>query len=88
MRTADEQREYWTRYAARRLTGRTIASVRYLTADEARMSGWYQCGLVLTLDDGAELSLQSDDEGNGPGASYYGSPQGKHAAGVLPVIDA
>lgn len=61
----------WTSFAETLLVGRTITTVRYLTADEARGLGWYERPLVLELDDGTLLFPSRDAEGN-DGGSLFG----------------
>lgn len=62
--------EKWTKYAADKLVGRTITSVRYMTQEEAEDLDWYSCALVIELDDGTILYPSQDEEGNGPGALF------------------
>tara|TARA_R110002020_G_scaffold243716_2_gene457243 strand:- start:151 stop:426 length:276 start_codon:yes stop_codon:yes gene_type:complete len=68
--------EYWQKLtenpAARPLlTGRKIVDVRYQSDSEVDTYGWICRALVLVLDNGAELVLSTDSEGNGPGAMFY-----------------
>lgn len=57
--------------AVEAFVGRTITGVRYQTDEELEKSGWKCRALLFTLDDGAEILLISDPEGNGPGAIFY-----------------
>ena len=71
MRTPESIRKHWDGIAGKLLTGRKITSVRYMGDDEAeRQMGWDRCGLVIELDNGLQLILSQDDEGNGPGALF------------------
>lgn len=58
-------REEWSLHAATALAGRKIIQARY-PDDEDRENGVE--GLMLFLDDGLIWVVNSDDEGNGPGA--------------------
>lgn len=61
----------WTTKIQEFLIGRTIREVRYQTDAEAEAMGWdHSRGVVLILDDGAQLIPSQDDEGNGPGAIF------------------
>lgn len=62
--------ELWSHRAASVLVGRTIMSVRYLTAEERDELGWYNASLVLLLDDGNYFYPSADDEGNNAGALF------------------
>ena len=58
----------WTEYAAKRLVGRTITKVAYLTSKECEEDfGWYKRPITFTLDDGKVIIAQMDDEGNDGG---------------------
>lgn len=70
MTTKDDLRTRWTAKANTVLAGRRIESVFYMSQKEADDLGWYQLGLVINLDNGLQLMLQQDDEGNGPGALF------------------
>jgi hypothetical protein len=74
--------KYWTDEANTLLKGRRIAGVRYLTATEAEDYAWDSRGLVLFLDNGAQLVISADDEGNGPGAIFTNNEK----TPVLPVL--
>lgn len=49
------------------LIGRTITDVRDLTQDEKDEMDWYGECPVLILDNGQEVTISQDPEGNGPG---------------------
>ena len=65
MNKIEEIRARWTAHARDALAGRKIVDARY-PDDEERENGVE--GLMLFMDDGAIWTLNSDDEGNGPGA--------------------
>ena len=58
----------------KKLKGKTIESVRYMTDEEMESAMWYKRPVVITFTDGTLLIPQSDDEGNDGGVIYY---QGK-----------
>lgn len=61
----------------KRLVGRKITSVLYLTEEEADESDWCFRPIVLDLDDGSYLFPMSDSEGNDGGSlatSYEDMP--------------
>jgi hypothetical protein len=74
---------YWNAQAAAHLAGRTIKRARYLSKAEARGMGWHARSVVLELDDGAAVLVQSDDEGNDAGALLV---LGQNSETILPVI--
>lgn len=49
------------------LIGRTIVDVRDMTQDEKDEMDWYGVCPVLILDNGQEVTISQDPEGNGPG---------------------
>ena len=60
--------KYWTEYAAKRLVGKRITKVEYLTSKECDKDfGWYKRPITFTLDDGKVVIAQMDDEGNDGG---------------------
>ena len=73
-------RKHWNNQATKLLQGKTIKSVRYLTAEEADAElGWEECGITMILDDGTQIVVSSDDEGNAPGALFVNDD-------ILPTI--
>ena len=52
----------------KKLEGKRIKEVRYLTDEEANNIGWEYKPLVIILQDGNYLFPMSDDEGNDAGA--------------------
>jgi hypothetical protein len=53
------------------LTGKTIASVRYVGEAECTKLMWHKRPLIIIFTDGSFIVPQSDDEGNDGGAMYY-----------------
>jgi hypothetical protein len=78
----NDNEKYWTDEANTLLKGRRIVGVRYLTATEVEDYAWDSRGLVLFLDNGTELVVSADDEGNGPGAIFTNNEK----TPVLPVL--
>ena len=76
--------EHWESYAAKKLVGRKIVKVRYLTQEEVEDMGWDESAVVLQLDDGSLLFPSQDDEGNGAGAMFGQDAKGEDL--TLPVI--
>lgn len=61
----------WTERATQQFVGKTITAAFYMDRDDAEAMGWMKRGLVLVLDDVAQVIVQQDDEGNGPGSLLY-----------------
>jgi hypothetical protein len=57
--------QHWTEQVGDALVGRRIKAVFYET-DEY----WSDTGICLELDDGTEVIVSQDDEGNGPGVLF------------------
>ena len=74
----------WNMRAKARLEGKTIRQVRYMTGGEAESLGWWQRGVVFSLNDGTHVVIQQDDEGNGPGAMLLLDRRGDWE--VLPTL--
>jgi hypothetical protein len=53
------------------LTGKTIATVRYMSEAECEKLMWHSRPLLIRFTDGSYIIPQSDDEGNDGGAIYY-----------------
>lgn len=60
----------WNAVAKKRLEGRKIVKVRYMTKKEAGDMMWNQRPIVLELDDGSLWFPSADDEGNNGGALF------------------
>jgi hypothetical protein len=58
------------------LVGKTIASVRYMTEQEAHEALWSSRPLIIRFTDGSMLIPQMDDEGNDGGAMFYQGDSG------------
>lgn len=54
--------------ANRKLVGRKIVNIRYMTSEEAKGYGYEKRPLVIFLDNGEGIWAQKDDEGNDAGA--------------------
>ena len=65
------------------LTGKTIASVRYMTEQECKRMMWHSRPLLIRFTDGSYIIPQMDDEGNDGGAMYY---QGDNGAVLIHTI--
>ena len=63
--------EQWIEYAEKRLMGKRIVGVFYMSEKEMEELGWSKRPLCLKLNDGSIISPQMDDEGNDGGALYY-----------------
>ncbi len=60
----------WTDSAGKRLIGKRIVSVEYMTSKEINNLGWYKRPIILQLDDGNIIYPSMDDEGNNGGALF------------------
>jgi hypothetical protein len=58
------------------LTGKTIASVRYMSEQECNRLGWHKRPILIRFTDGSYIIPQMDDEGNDGGAMYYEGDSG------------
>jgi hypothetical protein len=58
------------------LTGKTIASVRYMTEQECKRLMWVSRPILIRFTDGSYIIPQMDDEGNDGGAMYYEGDSG------------
>lgn len=54
----------------RKLVGKTIVDVRYLTPQETSVLGWSKRPIVIIFNDGSFLYPSMDDEGNDAGALF------------------
>ena len=73
----------WEDKAEEVLLKRRITHVEYMSKEEAEDYMWYKRPVVMVLDNGTRLIIQSDDEGNDGGALWYGTKDGQD---VLPVL--
>ena len=69
----------WKERATKKLVGRKIVSVEWLSEEQTRKSGWYSRPIVLVLDNGGYILPMQDDEGNNGGAL-------ETSEGVWPVL--
>jgi len=67
------QTKSWTDAAAKFLVGKTIKSVRYMSASDVKVFGWYSSALVIEFTDGSCIFPSADDEGNDAGALFTSS---------------
>ena len=77
--------EKWTKIAAKKLIGRKIVAVEYMTDEEIEQCGWSKKSLCIRLDNDAWIYPQMDDEGNDGGSLYYTGNEPEDAE-TLPVI--
>jgi hypothetical protein len=82
--TKSEIETRWTNEATKALVGRKIVAVEYLSRENCDILEWWESGLVLILDDGSNVLVQADDEGNGPGALSIASDKGEF---LIPTIN-
>ena len=73
----------WTEFAKKRLVGKEIVAVEYLTDQEIENIGWYYRPLAFKLSDGSWVYPQCDDEGNDGGVLYYHNEDDSQ---VFPVL--
>ena len=73
----------WNDKAEEVLLKRRITHVEYMSTEEAKDYMWYKRPVVMVLDNGTRLIIQSDDEGNDGGALWYGTSENQD---VLPVL--
>jgi hypothetical protein len=78
-----ERRTKWENIAKTHLAGRTIKNVFYMNPEDVENMGWFESGLVLVLDNGVQVLVQQDPEGNGPGSLYLA---GETDGVILPAI--
>ena len=57
--------------------GRKIKAMRPMTQQEFEEEGWDRGTTAIELDDGTVLYPSQDPEGNGPGALFGRTPDGK-----------
>ena len=88
IREAAELTYRWQKKIEKQLCGRTIVSVRYMTPEEAKSSGWYYQPLVIIFDDGSAICAMSDDESNNAGsiAVFQGSCEKEPVLDTIPVM--
>ena len=82
-----DRTEYWTKYVADKLVGRTIVKVEYMSSREAKESMWYSRPVCFLLDNGKWLYPMRDDEGNDGGAIGVASKDGSDTFPILGAED-
>ena len=70
-----ERQQYFIDNAG--IEGAKIVKVEYLGQKQTDEMGWSQKGMVLVLDNGKQVWVQSDDEGNNAGMLVVIDPDGK-----------
>ena len=78
-----DRTEYWTNYVSKKLIGRTIVKVEYMSSREAKESMWDNRPVCFLLDNGKWLYPMRDDEGNDAGAIGIASADGGDTFPVL-----
>ena len=76
-------REKWTQFATKKLLGRKVVEVRYLTQEEQEEMGWLSNPLAIFFDDGSYIFAMADDEGNDGGALAGGKGEKDYTFPVL-----
>ena len=85
MNKKEDVDKIWNRKAQQVLEGKTIVEVFYMSADDAEEHfGWYSRPVVMRLNDGTELIVSADDEGNNGGSLFYATDEEPN--GVLPTL--
>lgn len=84
MRNKEELEKYWNGKAQFVLKGKTIVDVFYMSETEADEWGWGSRPIVMLLNDGTELVISADDEGNDGGSIFYANKE--ELDGVLPTL--
>lgn len=75
---------FWQDKAIEVLQGKTIKQVQYLSQKDTEDNGWYKRGIQMLLDDGTQITILSDDEGNDMGViDYY---RDENYCGILPSL--
>jgi hypothetical protein len=74
--------QYWTEKIAKRLVGKKITKVEYMTRVEMEDSGWHKRPIAIQLDNKYWLVPMMDDEGNDGGAISTTFKD----LGIIPVI--
>jgi len=67
IKTRKDLVQHWNDEARKLLKGRTIKQVNFMTDADVAAFGWYSAGLIMQLDNGTQVIVQADPEGNGPG---------------------
>ena len=88
IRDAAKQTYRWQKKIEKQLCGRTIVSVRYMTAQEAKQCGWYYQPLLIIFYDGSAICPMSDVEGNESGSLsvFQGTSKTEPVMDTIPVM--
>lgn len=70
METNETTKARWCDDTAKRLKGRRIVDVRYMTPGEQADAGFHKACIVLVLDDGHAIYPARDNMGNDAGALF------------------
>ena len=73
----------WTEIAEKRVLGKQIVAVEYMSDQEADYMVWHNRPGAFKLNDGSWLYSQCDDEGNDGGAMHYANQEDSE---IFPVI--
>jgi hypothetical protein len=85
MKSKAELERYWNGKAQFVLKGKTIVEVFYMSEEDAEDHfGWYNRPVVMRLNDGTEVIISADDEGNSGGSLFYTTEEEPN--GVLPTL--
>ena len=76
----------WNTRMTRALVGKKIQTVRYMTSEEAKESGWSKQPLLIQLDDGLTIIPLQDDEGNDAGSLEFFHASEKIKESGAPVM--
>ena len=83
--TITKQMVEWQNRVHKKVAGRSIMRVRYLTDEEMEVLGWYKRPVVLELSDNTLLIPQMDDEGNDGGAMMHYDAK-KQTDSIIPTL--
>ena len=76
----------WNTRMTKALVGKKIQTVRYMTSEEAKESGWSKQPLLIQLDDGLTIIPLQDDEGNDGGSLEFFHQDKKIKESGAPVM--
>lgn len=76
-------KNYWTKQAETLLVGKVIKSVRFMTKQEIDVMGWYNGGIIITLNDGTQLYPSADEGGNDSGVIFFNH---RNKFGMIPTL--
>ena len=76
----------WNTRMTKALVGKKIQTVRYMTSEEAKESGWSKQPLLIQLDDGLTIIPLADDEANDGGSLEFFHASKKIKESGAPVM--